>query len=972
MCLDNGQKSIMRCVLTLLAMVVITVFTDAYALQPLSRERKAEVLASWKAGINILIDIPSDTLIRADQVASLIRSARERFREIPSDHQLYVSGMAAADTVEAIALFTQLNDQGFKDQQKREKFNAVLQSALDPIFYLYSYSPSEWRTLRNELPEIEEGAIFHDLALEILSSYSSMLVGKAYKENALNAAFDQAYFRVVSGTGQSPDDAIARAKKIATDYGIDLAPFTHSWARTVFAYADQGRCDDALRLAKDARGGARQALIKSPDREIAKGLVWLLEIEAQCVGESALSMSDSGSYQSAQELLQKGLASLNESLESIGREHLGGANTSRLVELRSAFLAELGGVISRDGNFGQGIDYIRRAALSSLDDAVIAAAASDTEYSRLNIVEKWNNNLWQKMLVSAAFVSNDSGVRQMSWQTALLSKNLLAELARLERRTFHASESPETFDAYRRMRNLLSTSVLCIQDGYGGKYYDQLLPSKRYYDKTFRAGLKEIQPEDFFVREKDIQAVLRPDDVLLDYVIFWTLDQGKMALSGPPHYGVYVVNAKNGLHTALDLGPAHIIDAAVNSYRAAYDVDMKKQDPDESGFALLAKKVRQLVLDPVIAEVGMPRRFYIAPVSRLSLMPFESLPTSTKTPVQYLIESTDIIMLSAARDLVLLHPSKQWCEPANNTCTATLVGDPKYELREASAAQPKSGGIDASERKSRIWKHFNPLSQTRKLVNRVSRDLDNLHIKVTPLLGSQASETSLYTSGQPQILLIASHGHYVPSENKFSLSLHYEQTGSGQSTTTTSVGKSTTEQPREDLFGDYLFEQFDKSMQSIIALAGASDKPQIREGHGLILRTDDGQLTAFEAELLNLDKTDLVMLVGCETGMGFVPSRSGEVTLGYPSTDTTLGFRRSLQIGGARTIVGSLWEVLDYQATQYARDFVRLWLADGKTRYRAHHMALLNRLKEARQEHNSGHPVWWAGFVYQGDPGDLP
>jgi hypothetical protein len=42
------------------------------------------------------------------------------------------------------------------------------------------------------------------------------------------------------------------------------------------------------------------------------------------------------------------------------------------------------------------------------------------------------------------------------------------------------------------------------------------------------------------------------------------------------------------------------------------------------------------------------------------------------------------------------------------------------------------------------------------------------------------------------------------------------------------------------------------------------------------------------------------------------------------------------------------------------------------TRYEAFHSAQLAALAHARQNHGSGHPFYWAGVVYVGDPSDLP
>ena len=95
-----------------------------------------------------------------------------------------------------------------------------------------------------------------------------------------------------------------------------------------------------------------------------------------------------------------------------------------------------------------------------------------------------------------------------------------------------------------------------------------------------------------------------------------------------------------------------------------------------------------------------------------------------------------------------------------------------------------------------------------------------------------------------------------------------------------------------------------------LALAGANE----RKGGG----DDDGILTAMEAQDLNLEGVELVVLSACDTARGDMPT-AGEGVMGL-----VRGFRAA----GARSVVASLWSV-DDRATRrlmegfYSRAFAK-------------------------------------------------
>jgi CHAT domain-containing protein len=131
-----------------------------------------------------------------------------------------------------------------------------------------------------------------------------------------------------------------------------------------------------------------------------------------------------------------------------------------------------------------------------------------------------------------------------------------------------------------------------------------------------------------------------------------------------------------------------------------------------------------------------------------------------------------------------------------------------------------------------------------------------------------------------------------------------------------------------------------------LALAGANDRM-----HGAT-DENDGILMAEEIATLDLQGVEWAVLSACDTGIG-VP-RAGE---------GLFGLRRMFQIAGARTVIVTLWPVVDRTTREWMTTTYRDRFVAGRATADAVRDATIRIIASRRARHESTHPAYWAAFV---------
>ena len=99
----------------------------------------------------------------------------------------------------------------------------------------------------------------------------------------------------------------------------------------------------------------------------------------------------------------------------------------------------------------------------------------------------------------------------------------------------------------------------------------------------------------------------------------------------------------------------------------------------------------------------------------------------------------------------------------------------------------------------------------------------------------------------------------------------------------------------------------------VMATANWTTECHLKRGD---LDDEDGILTAYEIAQLNLSNTELVVLSGCQTGLGDIWGREG-----------VFGLTRGFKLAGVNHLIASLWSVPDADTAEFMSAFYDLYLS---------------------------------------------
>jgi CHAT domain-containing protein len=299
--------------------------------------------------------------------------------------------------------------------------------------------------------------------------------------------------------------------------------------------------------------------------------------------------------------------------------------------------------------------------------------------------------------------------------------------------------------------------------------------------------------------------------------------------------------------------------------------------------------------EPIQKAIGTYTTVFISPDGVYNQINLEAIPTPGG---RYVIDDSNIVIVSNTKDLFLRKARAKVAGGASNT--ATMFGNPTYYLSASSE------------------RTISQLPGTDKEVRGLDDLLKQQGWKTSEYLEGDATEEQVKMVESPNVLHIATHGFYTPE-----------------------IDPSDAEQLTEN--ETQLSEN--PLLKTGLLLKGAGDVfAKTKYNYNL----ESGILTASEAMNLNLDKTDLVVLSACETGLGDIHFGEG-----------VYGLQRAFLVAGAKVLVMSMFKVDDGATQKLVDTFYRKWTTTKNLR-----QSFIDAKKEIRVEYPD--PIFWGAFMMIG------
>ena len=426
-----------------------------------------------------------------------------------------------------------------------------------------------------------------------------------------------------------------------------------------------------------------------------------------------------------------------------------------------------------------------------------------------------------------------------------------------------------------------------------------------------------------FISWEDVKKHLAKDEVALEFLRYQAFDN---VLTNSWKYGVLLIDTERSHPVFVELGSERDLELLVSNQglRRLDYVDQLYTFADRGGVVVNKEtpSLYEVSWGPLEDFLVDKARVYLSPAGFYHRLNIEAIPYDK----DYVMgQRLDVHLLGSTGQLI-------HAEVPVSTESAALFGGLEYQFPDSLLGSlPEEIGTDSNE--VVLTSLTLPSNKFRgdawEFLKYSQAETEQLHIlfqeqgfEVDLLEGMRGSEENFKMlakgSESPDILHISTHGFFFPDATESADLLADDRSSSF----------SLVENPM---------------LRSGLILSGAN---YAWTGNTLSTGMEDGILTAYEIEQLDLSGTDIVVLSACETGLGDIRGNEG-----------VFGLQRAFRKAGVDNILMSLWQVPDYQTQELMVLFYKNMLAHSQDV----HKALKNAQLALKEKYRN--PYFWAGFI---------
>ena len=538
------------------------------------------------------------------------------------------------------------------------------------------------------------------------------------------------------------------------------------------------------------------------------------------------------------------------------------------------------------------------------------AIKDDTSNFFTHFSEREREGYWSAKSQELAFISNLAAISfnhpqvwLMAYDNTLYTKSLLLNSERLLGSMVKECDS-KVQDIYTLMQSLKEALVdKRTPNDAISNYYERI----NQYEKQIIAAIPNFSGrlKSQFRSTDDVKKMLSDNDVAIEFALFPKI---KM----PMNESILLLGAL--VLTSYSDAPALVLLCSEGELESLFDSNgLSNCEFVDSLYGIHDKRLYQMIWKQIEPYIKEGSSVYYSPTGYIHKINLSAISDGTRR----LSDKYDLYEVSTTAMIESIKQAK------NDTHSAVIFGDINYyedsdtmEVNSKKYSSYSSGDLLVTRSTDRgTW---DLLPATKDEVNSVESLMKKGRFQVQTFCGNEASEESFkaLSTNAPDIIHVATHGFYFPSEEDISSSFFQGL-------------NNYTEKDNSMLYSGLLF-------------AGANNT---WTGKMLADGVEDGILTADEISRLDMSGNKLTVLSACETGLGDINNIDG-----------VFGLQRGFKKAGVGTILMSLWKVPDKETQQLMSIFYAHYLS-GESANQA-----LKIAQQQLQEQGKS-PYYWAGFV---------